>query len=63
LRGIPGIIITLTSGAAPGVIESYDTFDDIAEGVVDARDFKCGRQASRSTASSLRRSPFPQTEE
>lgn len=33
----PGIVITLTSATAPGVIESYTTFDEIAEGVVDAR--------------------------
>jgi hypothetical protein len=33
----PGIVITLTSATAPGVIESYATFDEIAEGVVDAR--------------------------
>jgi hypothetical protein len=33
----PGINITLTSATAPGVIESYATFDEIAEGVVDAR--------------------------
>ena len=33
----PGIVIKLTSATAPGVIESYTTFDEIAEGVVDAR--------------------------
>lgn len=33
----PGVLIKLTSAAAPGVIESYTTFDEIAEGVVDAR--------------------------
>lgn len=33
----PGVIIKLTSATAPGVTESYTTFDEIAEGVVDAR--------------------------
>ena len=33
----PGIVIELKSATAPGVIESYTTFDEIAEGVVDAR--------------------------
>jgi len=32
----PGVM-TLTSASAPGVIETYTTFDDIADGVVDAR--------------------------
>jgi hypothetical protein len=35
--GHPGVVIKLTSSMAPGVIESYATFDQIAEGVVDAR--------------------------
>jgi hypothetical protein len=33
----PGVVMTLTSASAPGVIETYSTFEDIAEGVVDAR--------------------------
>jgi hypothetical protein len=33
----PGIVIKLTSATAPGVTESYATFDEIADGVVDAR--------------------------
>ena len=33
----PGVVIKLTSATAPGVIETYTTFDDIADGVVDAR--------------------------
>jgi hypothetical protein len=33
----PGVVIKLTSATAPGVTESYATFDEIAEGVVDAR--------------------------
>lgn len=37
--GNPGVVIKLTSATAPGVIESYTTFDEIAEGVVDARVF------------------------
>jgi hypothetical protein len=35
--GNPGLVIKLTSATAPGVIESYATFDEIAEGVVEAR--------------------------
>ena len=30
-------LITLTSATAPGVVETYTTFKDIADGVVDAR--------------------------
>lgn len=33
----PGVTITMTSTTAPGVTETYTTFTDIAEGVVDAR--------------------------
>ena len=33
----PGTIITLTSATAPGVVETYTTFKDIADDVVDAR--------------------------
>jgi hypothetical protein len=33
----PGIVLKLTSATAPGVTESYTSFDEIAEGVVDAR--------------------------
>lgn len=33
----PGVTMTLTSITAPGVVETYTTFDDIADGVVDAR--------------------------
>jgi hypothetical protein len=33
----PGVVMKLTSATAPGVIETYTTFNDIAEGVVDAR--------------------------
>jgi hypothetical protein len=33
----PGVVMELTSAAAPGVMESYSTFDQIAEGVVEAR--------------------------
>jgi hypothetical protein len=33
----PGALITLTSPTAPGVVETYTTFDEMAEGVVDAR--------------------------
>jgi hypothetical protein len=33
----PGVVIKLTTATAPGVIETYTTFDDIADGVVDAR--------------------------
>jgi hypothetical protein len=33
----PGVTITLTSATAPGVIESYTRFDEIEEGVVEAR--------------------------
>jgi hypothetical protein len=33
----PGVVMKLTSATAPGVIETYTTFDDIADGVVDAR--------------------------
>lgn len=33
----PGVVMTLTSAAAPGVVETYTTFEDIADGVVDAR--------------------------
>jgi len=33
----PRIVMTLTSATAPGVTESYTSFEDIADGVVDAR--------------------------
>jgi hypothetical protein len=33
----PGVVMALTSGTAPGVVERYASFDDIARGVVDAR--------------------------
>jgi len=33
----PGVAMTLTSATAPGVVETYTTFEDIADGVVDAR--------------------------
>jgi hypothetical protein len=33
----PGVVITLTSPTALGVVETYTTFRAIAEGVVDAR--------------------------
>jgi hypothetical protein len=33
----PGTILALTSPTAPGVVETYTTFRDIADGVVDAR--------------------------
>jgi hypothetical protein len=33
----PGITLTLTSPTAPGVVRTYQTFAEIADGVVDAR--------------------------
>jgi hypothetical protein len=33
----PQVVMKLTSATAPGVIETYTTFEDIADGVVDAR--------------------------
>jgi PAP2 superfamily len=33
----PGIALTITSPSAPGVVEIYATFEEIAESVVDAR--------------------------
>jgi len=33
----PGVVMTLTSATAPGVVETYATFEEIADGVVDAR--------------------------
>src|SRR5207249_844342 len=33
----PGIVMTLTSVTAPGVVETYTTFEDVADGIVDAR--------------------------
>jgi hypothetical protein len=33
----PGVVITMTSTTAPGVVETYTTFRDIADGVVNAR--------------------------
>jgi hypothetical protein len=33
----PGVVIMLTSPAAPGIVETYTTFSAIADGVVDAR--------------------------
>ena len=33
----PGAVITMTSATAPGVVETYTTFKDIADGVVNAR--------------------------
>jgi hypothetical protein len=33
----PGVVMTLTSGSAPGVVETYSTFEQIADGVVEAR--------------------------
>jgi hypothetical protein len=33
----PGVVMKLTSATAPGVIETYATFEDIADGVVEAR--------------------------
>ena len=44
----PGVVITLTSPTAPGVVETYTTFKDIADGVVNARvwvAFSGGRQS------------------
>lgn len=35
----PGVTMTLTSATAPGVIETYTSFTDIADDVVDARVF------------------------
>jgi hypothetical protein len=35
----PGVTMTLTSATAPGVIETYTSFTDIADGVADARVF------------------------
>ena len=34
-----GLVITLTSPTAPGVVETYSTFEEMADGVVDARVF------------------------
>jgi len=33
----PGVTMKLTSATAPGVVETYTTFEDIRDGVVDAR--------------------------
>jgi len=33
----PGAVITMTSATAPGIVETYTTFKDIADGVVNAR--------------------------
>ena len=33
----PGVVMTLTSPVTPGVIETYATFEDIADAVVEAR--------------------------
>jgi hypothetical protein len=33
----PGVVMKLTSATAPGVVETYSTFEDIADGVVEAR--------------------------
>jgi hypothetical protein len=33
----PGVLVTMTSASAPGVVESYTTFKAIADDVVDAR--------------------------
>jgi hypothetical protein len=33
----PGVVMALTSATAPGVVETYLTFRDIADGVVEAR--------------------------
>jgi len=33
----PGVVITITSPTAPGVVETYTNFKDIADGVVNAR--------------------------
>jgi len=33
----PGAVMSLTSTTAPGVVETYTTFKDMADGVVDAR--------------------------
>jgi hypothetical protein len=33
----PGVVLNLTSATAPGVVETYTTFEQIAEDVVDAR--------------------------
>jgi hypothetical protein len=33
----PGVVMSLTSASAPGVVETYSTFEEIADGVVDAR--------------------------
>lgn len=36
--GLPlGVVMRLTSATAPGVVETYSTFEDIADGVVEAR--------------------------
>lgn len=33
----PGVVMKLTSATLPGVVETYSTFEDIADGVVEAR--------------------------
>jgi len=33
----PGVVMKLTSATAPGVVQTYSTFEDIADGVVEAR--------------------------
>jgi hypothetical protein len=33
----PGVVMTLTSRTAPGVVETFASFEDMARGVVDAR--------------------------
>jgi hypothetical protein len=35
--GRPGMALAMTSASAPGVLETYATFEEIAQGVVDAR--------------------------
>jgi hypothetical protein len=36
-RTHPGVALTLTSAGAPGLVETYVTFEEIAQGLVEAR--------------------------
>jgi hypothetical protein len=66
----PRFVMILTSDTAPGVTENYTSFEDIADGVVDARVWgwhslahvECAWKASRRAYRDVRRQPFSQAE-
>jgi hypothetical protein len=66
----PAVVMKLTSAAAPGVVGTYTSFEQIAEGVVEARvwgrnplaNFKRPRQTAGEQVGRLRSASFPQAD-